>query len=96
MENFSNKAVKFRPHYSHKILKCFRPNGGIKKWRNRFKIEKLVVLAEYFEEQIEAAEREEKLAIQGEVLREGIGCFYILFLIKQMETMPRSHQWSVR
>ena len=40
-----------------------------------------------------ATDREEKLANQGEVLRGGISS-YLPFLIKQMGTMPHSHQQS--
>ena len=57
-----------------KILRCFRTNG-CKKWRNRFKKEKFVVLAEYFEQQADCSR--EKLAKQGEVLRGGISRIYL-------------------
>ena len=74
-----------------KILRCFRSNR-CRKWRNRFKNKKFVVLAEYFEQQQTAADVQEKLANQGEALHGGIS--HICFLMKQMETMSRNHRQS--
>ena len=58
-----------------KSLKCFRTNG-CRKWRNRFTIEKFVVLAECFQQEI-SADIEENLANQGEFLRWGTSCIYL-------------------
>ena len=57
-----------------KILRCFRTNSYMK-WRNRFKKEKFVVLAESFEHQ--TAGIEEKLVNQGKVLCGGISRIYL-------------------
>ena len=69
VENFNGSEI--RSNYSNKnseiIQGYFRTNGS-RKWRNRFKKEKFVVLAEYFEQQTDPADIEEKLAKQGEVL----------------------------
>ena len=59
-----------------KILRCFRSNR-CRKWRNRFKNKKFVVLAEYFEQQQTAADVQEKLANQGEALHGGISHIYV-------------------
>ena len=42
-------------------MKCFRKNG-YRKWTNRFKIEKLVVLAEYFEQQTDCSRYRRKIS----------------------------------
>ena len=53
-----------------KILRCFRTNRCMK-WRNIFKKEKFVVLAEYFKQQTDCS-RYRKITNQGKVLRGGI------------------------
>ena len=50
-----------------KILKYFKTTG-CRKWKNGFKIEELVALAEYFEQQTDCSRYRRKLANQGEVL----------------------------
>ena len=64
-----------RLHYSNKNSEMFWTNR-CRKWRNRFKIEKPVVLAEYFEQQTDCTRCRKKIANQGEFLRGGI-CIYL-------------------
>ena len=59
-----------------KILRCFRTRG-CRKWRNRFKNKKIVVLVEYFEQRQIAADIEEKWANEGEVFHGGISHIYL-------------------
>ena len=82
------KLIKFSSKYpswknlegsitATKILKSFRTNR-VRKRKNRFKIEKFVVLAEYFEQQTDCScISEEKLANHGEVLQGGIMLIYL-------------------
>ena len=76
-----------------KSLKCFR-TSGFRKWRNRLKTEKFVVLAEYFEQQTDCSLYWRELANQGEVLRGGISRIYLSLSNKWMETMLWSYQQS--
>ena len=59
-----------------KIGKYFRTNG-CRKWRNRFKIEKFVVLADILNSRQTTAGTAEKLANQGKVIRGGISRIYL-------------------
>ena len=74
-----------------KILKCFRTNG-CRKWRNWFKIEKFIVLAEYFEQQADCSGKLYGRNICHSRRRPSWrNQLYLPFLIKQMQTMPQSH-----
>ena len=69
--------------------------GGSRKWRNRFKREKFVVLAEYLEQQTDYCRyKKVRKSRRGPLWRRNQP--YFPFLIQQMETMPRSYQQSVR
>ena len=73
-----------------KILKCFKIKGS-RKWRKRFKIENLLSWQNIFNSRQITADREKKQPIKEKSLVEE-SAMYLPFLIKQMETMPRSHQ----
>ena len=60
-----------------KILKCFMTNG-CRKWRNRFKIEQFVALAEYLE-QLPDCNRYKKIANREKTLCGGISRIYLSF-----------------
>ena len=72
-----------------KILRCFRASG-CRKWRKRFKNKKFVVLTEYFEQQKNCSRYRRKMS-QSRRRQLWRNQSYLPFLIKQMETMPRSH-----
>ena len=73
-----------------KIVKCFRING-CRKWRNRFKIEKSIVLADYMEQQIDYSRYRLKISKskRNSSLRNQS---YLPTLIKQLETISRTYQ----
>ena len=61
---------------------------------NRFKIEKFVVLAEYLKQQVDCRRYRKKIS-QSMRSPSWMNQSYLHFLIKQMETMPRSYQQLV-
>ena len=75
-----------------KILRYFRTNE-CRKWRNRFKKEKFVILAEYFEQQTDCS-RYRKLANQGEVLCRGIIRIYLSISNKCKPYHGAINSWS--
>ena len=68
-------------------MKCFMTRG-CRKWRNRFKIEKVLVLVEYLEQQTDWIRYKRKISKSRRSFfwRNQL---YLIFLIKQMETMQK-------
>ena len=75
-----------------KILQCFWTNG-CRKWRNRSKIEKFVVLAEYLEEQKDFSRYRRKISLSRRS-SSWRNQAYLPFLVKQVDTRTRSYQQS--
>ena len=88
-------GIEIRLHYSNtviRILRSFRTNGR-GKWRNRFKNKKIVVSAEYFEQETNCSRYRRKNS-QSRRSSSWINQSYLVLLIKQIETKPRSHKQS--
>ena len=64
-----------------KILKCFIKNG-CRKWRNRFKIQKFVILAEYLEQHTDCSSYKTKISKSRRV---GTNCIYLALSNKWKE-----------
>ena len=89
---------KFRRQWNVNHIYSYKNSemtNSCRKLRNRFKRENLLSSHNIWNSRQITADIKEKLRNQEEVLcGEGISLIYLLFLIKQMETMPRSYQVS--
>ena len=80
-------------HYSNKNSEMLQDEQDVGNEETDFRIKNLLSWQNILSNRQIAADIEEKWPNQGEFLRGG-NKSYLLFLVKQMETLPQSHKQS--